>query len=787
MNTIRNIIIKHIEEIIVGLIITIITTIFTIIAKYVKRVGKKLSPKTLPIPEKKSVYLNTPKRVLKDFCVGRDGLLEKVYKAIINNKELLPPNRHIAITGMEGMGKTLFCQILFNQNLHYSNIYLGWIECNGCQSIFDIMKSSIHDPRFYRKNKQTIISNLNELDKPCVLFVDQVDQNTPISELEELSVCPNVILIVAGLLKKINWIDDKYTYSLPPLSDEYVLNIFQRKSGEVIEFMEHKNKKAVKSFLDLYANGNPFLIVAFAKAKEHYNGKWDEMFENMLQREYSDDKYLKDILRQLYKINQLNQLEKLTLSKLSLIPYAGFVEAVFKWLDIPSYCVERLSKTHWLSRDDSILYSMDKTHRDVIIKVLSSEENLRNAILSINISLSRWKTHQDNGFRWISLYVEDILKKIQGYAPQLMEERIFSDFVWKVASKYENISNNEKVLEWIELCKPQSTELAFRKAYLEFRIKAAFINSLFSYNEVMEIYYDTQEKVKATKDCENNKRFLIQEYCYFLNNEEKGFETIKICNKYFKKYPLDFSDEYNLDMFMRYLQAANDIEDEESLKLLVNNANLRSLEENEKVSITAAWSFGELGEIFEKWGNKKMSEKYMRHMVILLNEQRSFFHKDIKGFLKMSEEQFAEYMHSCDELLDSLNEALQREDPEALYIEGRYQEKQGNYEEAFALYEKAAMRDSLRGMCSLALLYYRGQGETQNIEKAYKYWNYCCEREHRGSYYWRGILFLDEKYYYYDDEKYCYYNKEEALKNLTKASELGSERAKQKLAELQKT
>lgn len=136
-------------------------------------------------------------------------------------------------------------------------------------------------------------------------------------------------------------------------------------------------------------------------------------------------------------------------------------------------------------------------------------------------------------------------------------------------------------------------------------------------------------------------------------------------------------------------------------------------------------------------------------------------------------------MHSCDELLDSLNEVLEREDPEALYIEGRYQEKHGNYEEAFSLYEKAAMRDSLRGMCSLALLYYRGQGETQNIKKVYKYWSYCCERGHRGSYYWMGILLLDTKYPYYDEENaiYC----------LTKASELGSDRAKQKLTELQKT
>ena len=173
---------------------------------------------------------------------------------------------------------------------------------------------------------------------------------------------------------------------------------------------------------------------------------------------------------------------------------------------------------------------------------------------------------------------------------------------------------------------------------------------------------------------------------------------------------------------------------------------------------------------------------YMKHMVVLLNEERCFFHDDINDCLKISDEEFAEYMHSCDELIDSLNDALVREDAEALYIEGRYQEKQGNYDNAFALYEKAATRDSLRGMCSLALLYYIGQGVTRDYDKARRYWEYGCEREHRGSYYWLGILLLDTDYSYpgrdYDEDR------KSALQHLTKAAELGSERAKQKLSEL---
>ena len=85
-------------------------------------------------------------------------------------------------------------------------------------------------------------------------------------------------------------------------------------------------------------------------------------------------------------------------------------------------------------------------------------------------------------------------------------------------------------------------------------------------------------------------------------------------------------------------------------------------------------------------------------------------------------------------------------------------------------------------MCSLALLYYRGQGISRNYEKAQKYWEYCCERGHRGSYYWLGILLLDTDYTRSDQD----YDKDKelALQYLTKAAELGRERAKQKLSEL---
>lgn len=666
----------------------------------------------------------------------------------------------------------------FSKLLKKYPVYLGWIECNGKQSVFEIIRINFEDIRFHRKDKDTILKNFTRMNKVCILFVDQINQFTPIDELEELFNCPNVILILSGTFRKMNFVD--CSFELPPLSDKIMHIIFEKKSGEEITLMDKVSRKSVQKLLD-YARGNPFLTIAIAKAKYHYNGRWNDVYENMEKRAYNDENYFKNILRQLYKINELSSPERTALSKLSTIEYTGFVEAVFELFNISDYCVKGLCNTYWLLQEDSVLYSMDKFHREVITKVLTDEVNLKNTIIAIFDFLSNWRTHEDKGFRWVSIYVENILKDVQGYAVHIMEEELFSQLSYLVACKYENINDKEKRLKWIELCKPQDAKLACKKTYIELRAKAAFIDTLFSFSEVNRSYLDLWKKIETNND-DDNKGYFIEEYCFFLMAEKRYDDAMLLCKEYFETYDFDLSNEDNCDIFFRYLQVANLLDDEEILKRIVNDEIIHDLYQNDKISITAAWSFGELGNIYMKWGDKINSDKYMRHMVVLINKKRGFFHDDIKEYLKISDMEFAEYMHSCDELVESLNDALYREDAEALYIEGRFQEKKGNYDEAFALYEEAAMRDSLRGMCSLALLYYRGQGEPRDYDKARRYWEYCRERGHRGSSYWLGILLLDTDY---DNQSRDYdEDRELALQYLTQAAELGSERAKQKLFEL---
>lgn len=259
--------------------------------------------------------------------------------------------------------------------------------------------------------------------------------------------------------------------------------------------MKGKEKASVNGLLS-YVRGNPFLTIAIAKAKYHYNGRWTDVYENINKRAYDDEDYIKSFLRQLYRINELKSSERVALSKLSTIEYSGFVEAVFELLDISEYCVKCLCNTYWLKQQDSILYYMDEFHRKIIVKVLTDDFNLKSAIISINDSLSKWKIHKDNGFKWTSPYIEKILENVQGYAVHIMDEELFYKFSYQVAIKYENIKDKEKRLKWIEFCKTQDIKFVYKKTYIELRAKAAFIDTLFSFSEVNQSYLEFIKKLK---------------------------------------------------------------------------------------------------------------------------------------------------------------------------------------------------------------------------------------------------------------------------------------------------
>ena len=832
-------------EILAGIILGI-PTIALIIMKIFK-----------PIPTVSSdqaIYLNKP-TLLKDNCMERNDLLKKVFNTIKDENPIPFIGNHISIVGSEGIGKTLFCKTLFFKHLRASKIYLGWIECNGGQSIYDVNTNPFTDHRFKGKNKEDILTMIENLDRPCVLFVDQIDQYTSLDEIKELMICPNTTVVVSGLLKNIDFIDEENHFRLAPLPPDIVKKIFELKAHEKIDCMTFTDKQDVKFLISEYIKGNPFLADAVVHAKVQNNNTWRDVLNVMRGKEYygeeNDDNYARNILKQLYKINKLMDDEKNALSKLCVFSSLGYTKEVFVWSNISVDCITRLCQTYWLTQEDNVIYCMDEIHKDVLKKVLAYSENLKELIMSLANYIGSWNKDEDKGFKQISLYIEDFLRKVKGYAPHLMEDAdLFALFAYLVAKKYHfAVENNEKSLEWLGYCNPIGVilpeeivfsvynkrqennesvvipndisdlpsylpetlpkyseykqlileaikkedisklqlelelKLIYDKAVLEFQVKTYMLNSSFGPVEIEQAYLIALSVAKQFDDYDEKQKYLKGEYCVFLDNIGRYDEVKSLCKEHFDTYGFSFDDDYSCTLYYRYLCSAEHSDDNEVLNDLASDEILSSLWQNDDPPITVAWSFGGLYRIYKKWGNNEMAELCKRRMVILINRKRCFWHPEIKDFIEMSDEEFIIYMHSHDELQESLEEAIAREDAEALYLEGRYQEKNENYNEAFSLYEKSATKDNLKGICSLALMCYRGPAyykdlmEQQNFEKARKYWEYCCERGHRGSHYWLGIMLLDEKYEGYD--------KELAMQHLIKAAEMGNERAKQKLQELQ--
>lgn len=229
MDNIHKLFTNQKEAIFVGIVSTVVGgLLLTFLTNIISIIKVKLSSKALQKPEGQAIYLNSSKRSFVDNCIGRENSLDEVYAKIVENNHFIPVRKSIAIIGEEGIGKTLFCHTLFQYYLNKHSVYLGWIDCNGKQSIFDIIKTSFDDSRFHRKSKENILNILNsmDMDKPYILFADQIDQHTPIDELEELSQCKNVILILSGTFKKINFVD--CYYELSALSDVTIRNIFEK-------------------------------------------------------------------------------------------------------------------------------------------------------------------------------------------------------------------------------------------------------------------------------------------------------------------------------------------------------------------------------------------------------------------------------------------------------------------------------------------------------------------------------------------------------------------------------
>jgi hypothetical protein len=850
---------SNIEGIVVNVIaMAIFSAISTIVGVIIRKNFKPKPPEVTPIVSSdQAIRLNEPKKPLDDDFFDRNDTLRDVFETIKGEEPRLFVKNHVSIVGREGIGKTHFCQFLFKVYLKKSKIYVGWIECDGEKSIFEIIKEDFINTSFKGKNKETIKKTIENLDRPCVFFIDQVDQHAPFDEIDELITYENTSIVVSGSLKRIGFVQNQFT--LEPLTYDIVRAIFEKKSKEVIDLLERNEERAIKTIIDNYVKGNPFLAVNFARAKAQNENSWDNVLKNMYKREYygdgDEEDYITNILKQLYKVGSLNDDERSTLSKLCIFSSLSYTAAVFEFSNIPMNCISQLCKTYWLTRREGmVFYCIDEVHRDALRKVLPYKESLRELITSVAAYIGSWKVHEDKGFGDILPYIEDILKNVkrfdQGkeYTAQLMNDpNLFARFAYLIADKYHfAIKNDEKALEWLGYCNPtgitlpedflftaykniqkgreasdypgdiselphyfsetSSTyynikqtvleslkkedisklqlDMLYKKAVLEYIVKLAMLNSPVKPFEVEEAYSIALSLAENFDDFEEKQKYLQEEYCVFLSSRGKYDEVKSLCKEHFDVSGFALDDDYSCTLFYRYLSAAYDSNDEELIESLVRREILDALWSNSELVITVAWSFGLFYKIFNKKGNDETAELCKRRMVILINRQKCFWHPDIRNYIELSDEKFIEYMYSHEDLWASLNEAIDRQDAEALYLEGRYREKHREFNEAFSFYEQSAEKNNLKGICSLALMYYRGPEyyngleEPQDFKKARAYWEYCNEGEkkHRGSHYWLGIMLMDGKYEGYD--------KELAIQHLKKAEEMGSKGAREKLREL---
>lgn len=782
------------EEIIIAVMGGIILAVIIGVYNHIKKVFHK---QTIPKTENKAFYLNQIQNSLTDLCIGREALLQMVFKRIKGKKPTLFIGNHIGITGIEGIGKTLFCQILYNKYLLYSEVYLGWIDCNGYKSIFDIMSGWDY---FKKNKKKEILYKLKNLGKPCILFIDQIENKVSNNELNELAICSNITLIVCGDLSEIKFINNPII--LPPLEAHDVKKIFEEKSGVIIDLLEdYKERASIHFILKTYGYGNPFLVSTFARAKLYNCNTWLEIkmqLDNMTGHDKINDRfsksslnnssfshYIRNVFKQLFRVYDLNKDEKEILSNLALFSHRKHTQMFFDLLECPKDCIESLCDKNWL-KHNTILYELDDVYFQMI-KILFND-NLN----SFNQFMVKFNSYCERKMSVILYPLLDYIDDIEINIKMLMHENegnyaCYNEFIYNIALIFygsgKDLDCIQKCIEWLELCSPTTNIIEVNKAVLDFKCKIELFNlEKISSDDVEKTYLHALDSCKMIANADEYKIYIDAQYLLYKYKKEEFDYILSYCENYFNIHDYRFDSFFVCNLFEKYVGIVfqhGSVENIKKLLPLAKEETILSLVENKNVAPhTIPFILKHLRNLFEILGNHELGERCFMYTIILLNEEE-FYGKRLKSFSEnLTDEIYINFMHSKDEYLQSLNDALERNDINALCLEAKYKEKHNNFDEAYSLYERASRNGSLMGMHSLGILCYKGQGDVQDLDKAYQYWEYCCGRNYIESYYWLGVLLNDENYHGY--------NKELAIEYLTKSANMGNNEAKQLLQSFSK-
>jgi len=799
--------------IITGLLALVVGIAAPLIVYYVKREDKSKTAQKEKEDSKnysKKWITERPEQGLP----STSSIVGKEHKKLYENigKTLIPgKNNIVVITGLPGTGKRYFCRLLANE-LQERFDHIGYFEfCGSTDTLLRQLSQKLGRPLSsdLEKSEGDIKSYLENFNGSLLLFLTRINDQEQFDALSFLCNLPNTSVVVASSIKNLDFRGQR-------LSNSHIMPLFvdsrEAKEYAKTEYPELRND-AVTAICS-YAGGVPFLIRALALAFRNAKGS-EILIElerrgihafNIVEVEECEDGVKRTsikLARWLERVFQIDMMEdhlKETLGKLSVFREEKFTDRFLIWFKIDYRTMRSLERQHWLNLEKITLhgdvdaYTMPPLQRE-LVELFAFRDSFDRSTGALIDAVVSYRTNAYSSFvsdfKNMRPYIERIRERI---IEQKNENRdSFQLLAGIIDSAYAVChKDSRKAAEWRSMRTVDNPDQHASIIHSRFRDEvcdedATDIAELLSRteSEIHDIFQDENAALPWIKGV--RLQFAI---CAF-RDDRTAPDAIRIANQVLKEkdssaearlqawyikieslikgFTVSISDVLLVSTIRstealaptREPHAVIDSEIVERLKSALAGID-KDLHDSE--SRYYAWLCFTMSKAYFALRDEEQALYFLEKAIIISNLSCGFYNKELQARLELDDLTFGMYLFMSPALSENFKNCLERNDVEAMYIQGRLHEQAGNHAEAFGWYEQATEGKSLRGRCALGVLLSEGRGVKKDIYEAERLWREGADLGHSGSC-WR----LYELYNANDDSR--------AQRYLQLAAQYGSKRA----------
>lgn len=234
----------------------------------------------------------TPEPFIPPYFKGRENDFEQVYDKLFQGQNLI-----MLVNGQGGMGKSTFSAKYWQvYECHYQymmNLYVGNGIADALLSLAQALELTFEDTMSNDKRLEQLLAKIQQLDKPCLLILDNVDNETDLrNNFLALDQCKNLHILLTSRLSKFKLLTK---HTIGSLEKQEALEVFTY-------HYENFDSEETTLFYQVFneVEGNTLVLELFAKNLATFNE---------FEKDYDLQTLLDDVQKSLLRLSKSAEIE----------------------------------------------------------------------------------------------------------------------------------------------------------------------------------------------------------------------------------------------------------------------------------------------------------------------------------------------------------------------------------------------------------------------------------------------------------------------------------------------